>query len=180
MIRQQHQWLFAFVLFSSAIAQQLSAQNFYVEPMGTTVIQQDTMSPIVGVTPFGDVQFQQAYSVPTEPQTVINASPQDSYSMTYAAGAEIPNQVFGGSQTFYSGAATIDGYGQFAGPDVIVSPDYGYSGPGDMRTHLWNDHQGEMSANGWTQAQVETMSLATAQKWHNYFHGTQGLPSERQ
>ena len=66
------------------------------------------------------------------------------------------------------------------GVPTIFSSDVDYAGPGDMRTHLWNDHKQEMEAYGFTRAQVESMSLQTAQKWHNFFHGSEGLPSETQ
>ena len=64
------------------------------------------------------------------------------------------------------------------GVPTLISPDYAYDGPGDMRTHLWNDHKNEMMSHGFSQAQVEAMSLQSAQKWHNFFHGTGGLPSK--
>ena len=66
------------------------------------------------------------------------------------------------------------------GVATYFSNDYGYEGPGDMRTHLWNDHKQEMMAYGFVRAQVESMSPETAQKWHNFFHGTEGLPTEKQ
>ena len=87
---------------------------------------------------------------------------------------------FSGSELSYANAAPLTTSDEFGGLPVIVDPNYGYKGPGDMRTHLWNDHHSEMSDNGFTEAQVLSMSLDTAQKWHNYFHGTQGLPSERE
>ena len=29
---------------------------------------------------------------------------------------------------------------------LIIDPNYGYAGPGDMRTHLWNDHKSDLQA----------------------------------
>ncbi len=58
----------------------------------------------------------------------------------------------------------------------IISPDYGYEGPGDMRTHLWNDHSDDLMANGVSRSQLDMMSMETVQKWHNFFHGSEGRP----
>ena len=58
----------------------------------------------------------------------------------------------------------------------IINPNYGYSGPGDMRTHLWNDHADDLKANGISEEQLNSMPMEIVQKWHNFFHGTQGKP----
>ena len=65
------------------------------------------------------------------------------------------------------------------GQDVmehVFNPNYGYSGPGDMRTHLWKDHGDDLKANGVSKNQLMSMSTETVQKWHNFFHGTEGRP----
>lgn len=68
-----------------------------------------------------------------------------------------------------------DIHGQQVG-GVIISPDYGYEGPGDMRYHLWNDHGDDLKASGVSKSQLDAMSMEKVQKWHNFFHGTQGRP----
>ena len=54
--------------------------------------------------------------------------------------------------------------------------DFGYLGPGDMRTHLWNSHSTELIANGITEFKLMAMTVPEVQKWHNYFHGAEGSP----
>ena len=54
--------------------------------------------------------------------------------------------------------------------------DYGYLGPGDMRTHLWNAHSQELIANGITEYKIMAMTVPEVQQWHNYFHGVEGSP----
>lgn len=54
--------------------------------------------------------------------------------------------------------------------------DYGYLGPGDMRTHLWNGHSSELIENGITENKLMAMTVPEVQKWHNYFHGAQSHP----
>lgn len=56
------------------------------------------------------------------------------------------------------------------------SRDYGYLGPGDMRTHLWNGHANELIENGITENKLMAMTVPEVQKWHNYFHGAEGSP----
>ena len=56
--------------------------------------------------------------------------------------------------------------------------DVGYIGPGDMRTHLWNDHSSDLLANGITNATLMSMPMAKVQKWHNFFHGTEDQPAK--
>ena len=54
--------------------------------------------------------------------------------------------------------------------------DFGYMGPGDMRTHLWNSHAKELIANGITEYTLMAMAQTEVQKWHNHFHGVEGSP----
>ena len=54
--------------------------------------------------------------------------------------------------------------------------DYGYMGPGDMRTHLWNGHSKELIENGITEYKLMAMAVPEVQKWHNHFHGVEGSP----
>ena len=54
--------------------------------------------------------------------------------------------------------------------------DFGYLGPGDMRTHLWNAHANELIENGITEHKLMAMTVPEVQKWHNYFHGVEGSP----
>ena len=54
--------------------------------------------------------------------------------------------------------------------------DYGYKGPGDMRTHLWNAHSSELIANGITENRIMAMTVPEVQQWHNFFHGVEGSP----
>lgn len=72
-------------------------------------------------------------------------------------------------------AAQPLGYVETTG--AIHSKDIGYMGPGDMRTHLWEHHASDLQANGISQAALMSMPMPTVQKWHNYFHGTEGAPS---
>ena len=54
--------------------------------------------------------------------------------------------------------------------------DFGYLGPGDMRTHLWNAHSKELIENGITENKLMAMTQPEVQKWHNHFHGAEGSP----
>ena len=54
--------------------------------------------------------------------------------------------------------------------------DYGYLGPGDMRTHLWNAHSKALIENGITENKLFAMTVPEVQKWHNHFHGVEGSP----
>ena len=54
--------------------------------------------------------------------------------------------------------------------------DFGYLGPGDMRTHLWNAHSKELIDNGITEFKLMAMTVPEVQKWHNFFHGVEGSP----
>ena len=54
--------------------------------------------------------------------------------------------------------------------------DFGYLGPGDMRTHLWNGHSKELIQNGITENKLMAMTVEEVQKWHNYFHGVEDSP----
>ena len=56
--------------------------------------------------------------------------------------------------------------------------DFGYLGPGDMRTHLWNGHANELIANGITEHKLMAMTVPEVQQWHNYFHGAEGSPEQ--
>ena len=83
---------------------------------------------------------------------------------------------------YVQGGYVQDSYvqgGVVQGQDVmehVFNPNYGYSGPGDMRTHLWKDHGDDLKANGVSKNQLMSMSTETVQKWHNFFHGTEGRP----
>ena len=68
---------------------------------------------------------------------------------------------------------TTLGGGEFNGPGIN---DYGYAGPGDMRTHLWNAHSKELIKNGITENKLMAMAVPEVQKWHNHFHGVEGSP----
>ena len=54
--------------------------------------------------------------------------------------------------------------------------DFGYLGPGDMRTHLWNGHSRELIENGITENKLMAMTVPEVQHWHNYFHGGEDSP----
>ena len=56
------------------------------------------------------------------------------------------------------------------------SGDFGYIGPGDMRTHLWNSHAKELIENGITEFKLMAMTVPEVQQWHNHFHGMEGSP----
>jgi len=94
----------------------------------------------------------------------------------------VSNQTYGGTvvQGAVYQAPTVQGQEQFTqGPGgLLISKDYGYAGPGDMRTHLWAAHRNELQANGVSQAQLNSMPMATVQKWHNFFHGSEGKPQQ--
>ena len=51
--------------------------------------------------------------------------------------------------------------------------DFGYLGPGDMRTHLWNAHSTELIENGITEHKLMAMTVPEVQEWHNRFHGAE-------
>ena len=63
---------------------------------------------------------------------------------------------------------------------ITTLNDFGYEGPGDMRTHLWNGHARELIENGFTEHKVMAMTAAEAQKWHNHFHGAEGSPEHHE
>ena len=92
----------------------------------------------------------------------------------------VPTETYGSMDgTFIQGTViqepVVQDYGM---TDLVISPNYGYEGPGDMRTHLWNDHGDELKANGVSEEQLNSMSMETVQKWHNFFHGTEGRPQD--
>ncbi len=59
----------------------------------------------------------------------------------------------------------------------ILLKDVGYSGPGDMRTHLWRDHSSDLEGNGISHETLMSMPMDSVQQWHNYFHGTEHAPA---
>jgi len=119
-------------------------------------------------------------SLPTESFSVLSYPPQ-SYSVPsypavqYAAPVDISAQSSGYSSAGTPSQIYVPGYGVM---EHIINPNYGYSGPGDMRTHLWKDHASDLQANGVSLAKLKSMSMESVQKWHNFFHGTEGRPSQ--
>lgn len=62
-------------------------------------------------------------------------------------------------------------------PAAIFLKDVGYTGPGDMRTHLWRDHASDLQGSGISHETLMSMPMESVQKWHNYFHGTEDSPA---
>ena len=115
----------------------------------------------------------QSYPTQTYPTQTYSAP---SYPVEqYVAPVEISAPSSGYSSAGTASQIYVPGYGMM---EHIINPNYGYSGPGDMRTHLWNDHANDLKANGVSRAQLDSMSMASVQKWHNFFHGTEGRPSQ--
>ena len=116
----------------------------------------------------------QTYAAETYPtQTYALQSSPVQYSASNVT-AQASTYNFSGVQTeTYGGFQSSFSSGQGT---HVIDPNFGYDGPGDMRTHLWNDHANDLRANGVSRAQLNSMSMATVQKWHNYFHGSQGRP----
>jgi len=142
------------------------SQSYTVEPYSVQYMpSQYTTSDVVGIPSVGDSS---SLSVPTQ------TYPTQTYpTQTYPTQTD-PAQTYSSVQ-----GSVIQESDLQKGPDgVYISPDYGYAGPGDMRTHLWNDHSADLKANGVSQEKLMSMPMATVQKWHNFFHGTQGRPQE--
>lgn len=125
------------------------------------------------------VQSYPVQSLPVQSYSAQSYSVQSSslqsfpvqYSTPVAASTQLPAYSSAGTQ--------IQNYASGQGMmDHIIDPNYGYAGPGDMRTHLWNDHASDLRANGVSRDRLNSMSMATVQKWHNFFHGAQGRPSQ--
>ena len=115
----------------------------------------------------------QAHSVQYTPAVDIVGTQIPAYS-SY----EVPTQTFGGIQndvvqSNFSQGTVVQGQST-----PLVSPDYGYDGPGDMRTHLWDHHASDLKSNGISQSQLNSMPMSTVQKWHNFFHGSEGRPQQ--
>jgi hypothetical protein len=55
----------------------------------------------------------------------------------------------------------------------LVDPNVGYAGPGDLRTHLWNDHSTDLQAIGISYNQLYAVSMDQIQQWHNQFHAAE-------
>ena len=53
---------------------------------------------------------------------------------------------------------------------MMISKDFGYSGPGTMRDHLWRDHSKELTALGTSRDAMMAMTDAKIQALHNEFH----------
>ena len=113
--------------------------------------------------------------------TVQDGYVQDGYVQdSYVQGSYVQGSYVQGGyvQDSYVQDSYVQG-GVSQGQDVmehVFNPNYGYSGPGDMRTHLWKDHGDDLKANGVSKNQLMSMSTETVQKWHNFFHGTEGRP----
>ena len=58
-------------------------------------------------------------------------------------------------------------------PEMIISKDFGYSGPGTMRDHLWRDHSDDLTAQGTSQDALMAMTDAQVQTLHNEFHAAE-------
>ena len=181
MSRLHFQLLAVVVLFSAVFASPGPAQDsiVYGSPISSGVVSSPSYgsyySPNVIVA---QPSYSQSYATPAYYSSApVQSYPVQSYPIQSYPVQSYPTQSYFPSNSTYASGST--GY-LSGGGDHVISPDYAYDGPGDMRTHLWNDHQQEMIAQGLTQSQVQSMSLATAQKWHNFFHGSGGLPSERQ
>lgn len=109
------------------------------------------------------------------------------YSVTYTSGTSFPVSTYGATyfQSSISPALMQQPFQPYSTnqPSVYTdatgalhSKDIGYIGPGDMRTHLWEDHSSDLQANGISKAVLTSMPMASVQKWHNYFHGTEAAP----
>lgn len=125
----------------------------------------------------GDVSYARvAQGGVVQGDTVQDGYVQDSYVQgSYVQGGYVQG---GYVQDSYVQDSYVQG-GVSQGQDVmehVFNPNYGYSGPGDMRTHLWKDHGDDLKANGVSKNQLMSMSTETVQKWHNFFHGTEGRP----
>lgn len=125
----------------------------------------------------------QGYSDQYEPNQFLTSSVISTPVLDYDSLGVTTTETYGNTEgTFVQepvvqGAiiqgSAVQGHGM---PEPLISPDYGYEGPGDMRYHLWNDHGDELKSNGVSEKQLNSMSMATVQKWHNFFHGTEGRP----
>ena len=170
---------------SNVAAPQISAYNSEQAPTeaysGFTVVQDGVAQDIV--TRIGDVP-REAFEGGVVQSGVVqggyaqNDVVQGGYVQSgLVQGGYAQGGVYQGS--VYQGGYAQGGFIQGEAPmEHIISPDYGYKGPGDMRTHLWKDHGEDLKANGVSKDQLEAMSMETVQKWHNFFHGTQGRPQE--
>lgn len=152
----------------------------------TTGFSQDFYQSPVSFSAPSFVQSYPAQSYPVQSYTtqaswsqpfVVDANPVQSLPVQFSTSnvtGQIPTYNFSGVQTVNYGGIQSSGFSAQGGH--IIDPNFGYSGPGDMRTHLWNDHAADLRANGVSQGQLMSMSMATVQRWHNYFHGSQGRP----
>jgi len=136
---------------------------------------QDFYQPYITYSqPYADQVYSDQYVPNQFPTSSVIVSPVLAYDSlgvsTLSYDGSIEGFVIQGSA--YE-APIVQGQGAMG---LIIDPNYGYAGPGDMRTHLWNDHKSELEANGVSQSQLNSMSMATVQKWHNFFHGSGGRP----
>ena len=107
--------------------------------------------------------------------TIVKSSPQSELqngSQPQEQSSLVENQPVGGS---VQGGNIAPGSVIFK-DGIYQSTDIGYEGPGDMRNHLWNDHKEDLGKEGIDQDTLMSMPMQKVQKWHNFFHGTEGKP----
>ena len=162
-----HKLVFLLVIcfFSSLCVSQGFSQEFY-----QTL---PTYSAPVSYQPYSVESYPvQGYPVQSFPvqDYSVQSLPVEQYAAP-AVTSQLP--AYGSAGT--SSQVYVPGYGMM---EHVINPNYGYSGPGDMRTHLWKDHANDLKANGVSRAQLDSMPMTSVQKWHNFFHGTEGRPSQ--
>ncbi|MDB4766099.1 hypothetical protein OAG71_00280 [bacterium] len=148
---------FALLLCSSIV----SAEDDVAAIVGTLSAAVDESES--GVTPTG---------VPSSEENIDKSDSAEKLKNSTTEQARPGERVSNPDHAILNSDTTLGGV-EVNGPNPN---DYGYLGPGDMRTHLWNGHSNELIENGITENKLMAMTVPEVQKWHNHFHGVEGSP----
>ena len=139
-----------------------------------------TAAPVILGTPIGVVEGPANLTYSTMQDGFQYDLPQTSQNIWYSQSTfNSPTSSYEQGSIQYgmpSQAGVFIEHGMSYNPTVIYSKDIGYKGPGDMRTHLWKDHSADLQRNGISHAKLMAMPMPLVQKWHNFFHGSEGSP----
>ena len=143
-----------------------------------------TATTVVQGVPIGVVEESNNLTYPTVQGGFQYELPQPSQSTWHSESTfNDPSIVYEQSSIQYeaqyegtSQAGVVMEHDMSSNPNVLYSNDWGYEGPGDMKTHLWEGHSDDLQRNGISHAKLMAMPMPLVQKWHNFFHGSEGSP----
>ena len=107
----------------------------------------------------------------------VQQAPAYSDGVVYSDETVYSNGATYGESVVYDGSfvePSTENADQFSSSSaIILSKDFGYSGPGTMRDHLWRDHSDDLTAQGTSQDALNAMTDAQVQALHNEFHAAE-------